>query len=207
VIDVLKVSRQWQHVLRSPDVLKKGLLSWFGNSSDLQGADHSIYESKAKQAHAFRRGEPTQCLKIDLQYHIDQVILIDDTLIWAYQSADHVARVIYLLNINIKTWSLQSLNGDARERVVRLFASNQLVGFVAASTICYVWRRRDLEKRQFRIPGREFYQSIACRGSTVAYAGRLKEHALVYIWDYETQKGRSFSISYDCPLFANVTPR
>jgi hypothetical protein len=202
--DVMKVSRQWQHILRSPDVLKKGLLSWYGNSSGLQGADHSTYESKAKQVHAFRRGEPTQRFKIDLQYGIDQVILIDDTLIWAYQSANHVARVIYLLNI--KTWSLQSLNGDARERVVRLFASNQLVGFVAASTVCYVWRRRDLEKRQFRVPGQVFYQSITCRGSNVAYAGRLKDHALVYIWDFETQKGRSFIIDYDCPLFANLTP-
>jgi len=201
--DELKVSKQWYHILQSPDVLKRSLLSWYGNPSELQRADHSMYKSKAKQAHAFRYGEPTQRLEINLHYGVELVTLLGVTLIWAYRLADQAARLIYLLNL--KTWSLQSFNGDARETVVRIFASDQLVGFVTASTVCYVWSRRTQEKRQFRVPGRDFYTSMTCRGSIVAYAGCLKEHALVYVWDYETQKGRSFTISYDCSLFANPT--
>lgn len=199
--DDLKVSRQWQHILRSPVILRTSLLSWYGRSLDLQGASPSIYESLAKQAHAFRHGHPTKRLTVVMydEYHFDTATgtLIDDTFIWASDTPQ--CRAIHLFNI--KTWSLQTLNGDGRERVVRLFASEQIVGFGTASSTCYVWNRKTLEKRQFRLPSSEFVKSVTCRGSTVACAGRLKEHALVYIWDFETRKGTSFTISYQSELW------
>jgi hypothetical protein len=205
MVDILKISRTWRHILQSPDVLKPSLSSWYGNKLNLRGTDYSLYESKAKQAHSFRHGEPNCSIKINLQKSHGIVWLIDDTLIWSGRE-DCKARVIYVFNIS--TWTFRSLNGDAREVVGTLFASDSLVGFGSkTSTVCYVWSLSDFEKRRFRVPHPVLVNTMACRGVTVACAARLDDHVLVYIWNYETQQSRSFTVSYDQPPFAYPSPR
>jgi hypothetical protein len=195
------VSRQWRHVLQSPAILTKSLCSWYGNTLNLHCAEYRLLERKAKHIHAFRHGDPKHYFIIDLHDPHGYVNLIEDTLVWSRVSRlDHTARAIYLFNIS--TWNLQTLHGDARERVERIFASDKLVGFTTNGTTCYVWSLQSREKRLFRVPNPALFRSVTCRGNTVACAACLDNYALVYVWDYCAQRGRSFTISYDSPLLA-----
>jgi hypothetical protein len=197
----MKVSRQWSHILRSPDVIKRNFWSWSNSVVDLYDADFNLYRLKAKQIQTFRMGEPNRYFLIDTHDPQGYVALVEDTLVWSCDSlASRAARIIYVFNM--KTWSLQTLNGDARETVYRLFASDQLVGFATSGNACYAWALRGYEKRKFRVPNSALFQSVTCRESTVACVGCLNDHALVYIWNYDTQRGISFSIAFDTPLFS-----
>jgi hypothetical protein len=201
------VSRKWRHVLRSLDVLKQGLLAWSGPTPDLQQADYSFLKLKAKQIHAFRRGKPKHYFEIvKYKQSADQTILVNDTLIWysakgtpqGSQDNDDASR---LLNIfNIRTWTLYSLTGDARELIYQIFASDEIVGFTT-NNICYVSDLKGEGKKKMRVPTPILFQSLACRERTVACAGILTDHALVYIWSYDTQQGRSFTIDFGTYLF------
>ncbi|KAF2828525.1 hypothetical protein CC86DRAFT_368735 [Ophiobolus disseminans] len=200
-----RVSRRWHHILQSPDVLKRSLTSWSGNTLDLQGAERSLLESKAKHIQMFRQGDPSSHFTVHLNDPRGYATLVEDTLAWSRVSGhDHTARAIYLFNIS--TWTLHTLNGDAREKVAALFASDKLVGFATNGTVCYVWSLQTREKRRFRVPNPALFKTITCRGTMVVCAACLVDHALVYIWDYRTQQGRSFTISYDSALFVRATP-
>jgi hypothetical protein len=196
-----RVSPQWRHVLRSLDVLKNSLYAWSHRVVDLQVPNYSACEHKARLVQKFRQGEPDRLFSIHHHEPHGDVILVEDTLIWScYIPPESKARIIYVLNI--KSWSLRKLQGDARETVHRLFASDQLVGFATSGNICYVWDLDGREKRRFRVPSSALFQSVTCRDNMVACAGCLNDHALVYVWNFETQRGTSFTIPFDDDLFA-----
>jgi hypothetical protein len=201
----LKVSRKWHHLLCSPDVLKKSLNLWYDDTVDLAGAEYGDCELKAKSIHAFRHGgKPQQYFKLDMHDPHGNTILVEDTLIWTKISSDYDARVIYLFNI--RTWKLHSFVGEAREKLARLFASDQIVGFATENNTCYVSRIDGNMRKKFKLPNAALLQSINCRRRTVACAGFLDDHALVYIWDYENQRGRSFTIDLHLHLFVALPP-
>ncbi|KAH8732397.1 hypothetical protein GQ44DRAFT_697585 [Phaeosphaeriaceae sp. PMI808] len=128
-------------------------------------------------------------------------VLIEDTLIWICLLKTHRPTAVYFFNM--KTCHLQTFQGDARETVRHLFASDKLVGFATHGTLCYVWDFDHREKRKFRVPNSDLFQSIACRGRMIACAGCLDDYALVYIWNYDNQRGISFTISYETTLFTS----
>jgi hypothetical protein len=111
--------------------------------------------------------------------------------------------MLYLFNI--RTWSLHTLNGEARERIHRVFASDEIVGFATNNNLFYVSRLDGSQRKRFAVPRYSLIRSISCRRRAVACAGCLKDHALVFIWDYDSQQGRSFTISYDTHLFVYPT--
>jgi hypothetical protein len=200
-----RVSPQWHHVLRSTDVLTKSLYAWSGRVTDLQAPSLALCEHKAEQIQKFRQGEPNRLFSIHHHEPHSRAMLAEDTLIWScIVSPDSRARMVYVLNI--KSWSLRKLQGDARETVHRLFASEQLVGFASSSNVCYVWALDGVEKRKFRVPSSALFQSVTCRDSTIACVGCLNDHALVYIWNYDTQRGASFTVAFDTALFAYSVP-
>jgi hypothetical protein len=92
---------------------------------------------------------------------------------------------------------MHTLNGDARESIRQLFASDQIVGFTTASNVCYVSNFQGSGKRKFRVPNPALFQSLACRQRTVACAGTFEDHVLVYMWSYDSQQGRSLIIPFD----------
>jgi hypothetical protein len=187
--------------LRSSDVLKQGLLAWSGPTPDLQQADYSLLELRAKNIHAFRHGKPKHYLQIvKYKESADQTILVNDTLIWytTSENNDDASRLLHLFNI--KTWTLYSLTGDGREHIHQIFASGDIVGFTTNS-VCYVSDHKGQGKKRMRLPNPKLFQSVVCRERTVACAGILDDHALVYIWDYDTQQGTSFKIDFGTYLF------
>jgi hypothetical protein len=187
------VSRQWCHKLRSSAVLTKSLLSW-QSTLDQDSADYRLLEHKAKAIHAYRHGKPKHGHYFKVVTPIpDNMILMADTLIYGTPPSD--PRAVNLFHI--KTWKMHNLNGNARERIHRLFASDQIVGFTTLSNVCYVSDHQGCGKRKFRVPNAALFQSLACRERTVACAGVLTDHVLVYIWNYDSQQGSSFIVPFN----------
>jgi hypothetical protein len=171
--------------LRSSAILKKSLLSW-DDTLDQDSADYRLLELRAKS-----------CFKV-VTHVPDHIILIADTLIWCAHSSGRTedyanTRMINLFDI--KTWKMYTLNGEAREGIKQVFASGQIVGFTTMTNVCYVSDLQGRGKKRFTVPNMALFQSIACRDRTVACAGILKDHVLVYIWNYDGQQGRSFTIA------------
>jgi hypothetical protein len=186
-----RVCRKWHHVLQSPDVLTKSLVSWYGDTPQIQQADYSLCRLKARSVHRFRYGVPTHHFKItNMHRSHSHMILRGDTLI--FPATTPLLRALRLFNI--KTWTLNSLNGDARELIRHFFASDQIAGFTTESRTCYISDLEGHGKRKFKVPSTALFQSVACRGRTVACAGFVQGHIQVYIWNYDTQQGKSFII-------------
>jgi hypothetical protein len=195
-----RVSRKWRHVLQSPEVLTDSLVSWYSYTPQLLRADYSLCKLKAEAIHGFRYGSPKHHCRINIEHSHGQMILKEDTLAFTIGGQnDTTARTLHLFNID--TWRLHSLNGHARERISQIFISDDIAGFTTDSHVCYVSDLEDHGKHAFRVPSTALFQAVTCRGRTVACAGCLKNHAEVYIWNYDTQQGKSFSINFSTHLF------
>lgn len=196
-----RVCRKWHHILQSPDVLTKSLILWYGDTPQIQQADYSFCRLKARSVHGFRNGIPRRHFKITkMDRNYGNITLMGDTLVFlAGIPSDAASRALRLFNI--KTWTLHSLNGTARERISNFFASEQIAGFTTESHTCYVSDLEGRGKRKFRVPSTALFQSVACRGRTVTCAGCVQGHAQVYIWNYDTQQGKSFTINFNSHLF------
>jgi hypothetical protein len=194
------VSTRWRRVLQSPQVLTNTLVPWYGYTPQLLRADYGMCKTKAEVIHAFRNGCPKHHFKIRIVGIHHRMILTEDTLILtAGAQGNSDPRILCFFNI--KTWELHSMTGDARERISQTFASDQIAGFTTESRVCYVSDLEGRGKRKFRVPNNAFFQSVACRGRTVACAGCLPDHAEVYVWNYDTQQGKTFSIDFNSHLF------
>ncbi|KAH7088466.1 hypothetical protein FB567DRAFT_339254 [Paraphoma chrysanthemicola] len=198
------VSRTWHRAMRSPDLLKRSLKPWI-STAEIQGNKYSFYLQKAKHVQAFRRGEPVKAFNVTLDDPHGYIILVEDRLIWSCLSRHNgQCRAVYLFDIN--SWRLQKFNGDARETLRRLVASNQLIGFATNNNTVYVWDVDSGVKRTFRVPSASLFQAITCRERTIACAGCLEQYVMVYVWDFDSQLGTSFTIPYSSPLLAHPTP-
>ncbi|KAF2024763.1 hypothetical protein EK21DRAFT_77971 [Setomelanomma holmii] len=197
------VSRGWQRALRSPHVLKKCLRPWLEKAAP-QTNEYGIHALKAKHIQAFRRGEPNQGFTVKLHDPHSYVILVEDRLVWASESrTDYTARLVCVFNI--QTWSLHTFRGDAREKIHRLVASDELVGFATGSNLFYAWDFETRTKRTFMVPNATLFQNVTCRERTIACAGCLEKHVFVYIWDFDSQLAKYFTIAYDSPLLVYPT--
>lgn len=186
-------------------MLKKSLNSWYDHTVDLSGVEYGNCELKAKSIHAFRYGgKPKQYFKLYMHHSNGDVILVEDTLIFMRLSSDFNVRIVYLFNF--RTWKLNTLVGEARENVVRLSASDQIVGFTTTNNMCYVSCLDGSIRKKFNMPNAAVLRSITCRGRTVACAGFLNDDVLVYIWNYDSQQGRSFTIDSHRDLFVPPLP-
>jgi hypothetical protein len=166
-------------------------VSWYGDTPQIQQADYSLCRLKARSVHGFRYGVPTHHFKISLSHRKDsRMILRGDTLV--FPTTTPPLRALHLFNI--KTWTFSSLNGNARELIRHFFASDQIAGFTTESHTCYISDLEGRGKRKFKVPSTALFQSVACRGRTVACAGFVQGHIQVYIWNYDTQQGKSFII-------------
>jgi hypothetical protein len=108
-----------------------------------------------------------------------------------------------MLNIcNLRTMATSSLQGDARESIINVALSEELVAFATSLNTCYVTDLAGANRKKFKLV-RSMFQQLACRGHVVACGGFVNNCAMIYIWDYETQVGKSFEISLQAPPFSS----
>ncbi len=188
----MQVSKQWNRRLQSPDILKPNLSAWYHGRRDLQSADYAFCKAEAQRIHAFRTGKPKNCIKFVLQHPIKASVLVGETFIW--QSATDVSRVVFLLNL--KTWNLRTVGAEARLAISSFCASDQLL-VLSTLDAFHVFTLHDLEQKKFRTPSHAFREAMSCRGRNVACAANFADYMEVYIWNYDTERGKSFQIRRD----------
>lgn len=173
-------------------MLKSNLDSWYRGTVDLQNADYASYRTKARTIDALRTCKPHTRFPIRLDYAFHGLVLTSDTLIWQPRAGNTYSRGICVFDL--ATWSLRTLAGEAREEVCSIAASDDIVALATFSKVCYVWELHGQVSKKFIIPSQYYFGAVTCRRRTVACAGSFVQHISVYIWDFDTQRGRSFQI-------------
>lgn len=179
-------------------VLKSSLVDWYGSTTDLQNTDLDFCRRKARSVHAFRRtsawAPPDSYIRLVTateEATQDTHLLVGDNLIWI--DAENGSRRVRVLNL--RSWTSRVFHGEAREKIHTICASDELV-VLATQNVAYVARLsgQDVMKK-FRVVNPSVLSSVTCRGRTVACAGAVGDSVLVYIWEFDTQQGRSFNIN------------
>ena len=192
------VSKRWNHTLQSLHVIKASLNQWYQGTVNFQDADHALCQKKARKINAFRTGKPRKVYKITPEYEIDDIYLAGNSLIWKSNAStpdDHSRNVCVF---DLATWDLRFLGGEGREGIMDVFVSSEIVALTTFSSICYVHElhgKRGCKK--FRVPNNQYLLNVACRGRTVACVYNEQLLASVYIWEYDSQRGRSFEIKFE----------
>lgn len=189
------VSKRWSRNLRSLYILKTGLDRWYQGTVNLQAADYALCMRRARAIHAFRTGNPRIVFKVVSARKTGRLMLAGNHLVWAGRKRETSSR--YALVLNLDTWQLRSLRGEAREQLMDVFVSDQIVALTTFSNICYVWELQGGPgPKNFRVPSSTYFRNVACRDRTVACVAHFAKHTSVFIWEYNTQRGRSFNISH-----------
>ncbi|EUC47166.1 hypothetical protein COCMIDRAFT_35316 [Bipolaris oryzae ATCC 44560] len=196
------VSTRWRHILQSLPVLNAGLNSWYQgavNPRDLE--NDTARQRAARRVHCFRTGRPLGIYKITSDEQIARPSMLGDYLGWLSETPQaSPMRVACIFNLH--NWNLDHIAGEAREQLINLVLSDQIVVLVTAADACYVFELPTLSQRKkFRVPSASYLQNVTCRRSTVACLASLDMRTSVYIWDYNTQRGTSFTISHDSDMF------
>lgn len=187
--------RAWFEKLQSLPVLKTGLESWYDSTINLQGVDLEFCRSTARSVQAFRSGRapPDISWKILSQRHLgQQPFLVGDNLVWIAESLRQVNMV------NLRSMTPQTLVDPSRGEINQLYAADDLVVFSVRSRGLIITSEVNgpgLVKR-FRIqsPAARSALALTCRYRTLACAMHLEDRTVVYIWDYDTTRCRSFEI-------------
>ncbi|RMZ71581.1 xanthine phosphoribosyltransferase 1 [Pyrenophora seminiperda CCB06] len=190
------VSKHWNHILGSLHILKTGLDQWYQGTADLRDARHALCEREARAIHAFRTGKPTIIFRLNLNpdKYTEQFMLTRNHLVWDTYEGGYTRDVCIL---NLDTWQLRRVCGEAREDISRVFVSDEIVVLATHSIVSYVYELQGGQvPKKFRTPSMEYYRNVACCDRTVACVGRYSDHTSVFIWEYNTQRGRSFDINH-----------
>jgi hypothetical protein len=190
----------WSEKLQSLTVIKSSLSSWYAGTADLQNASLDFCRRKAQSVNAFRNtswsAPPDSSFRIQTPYGPTQ-LLVGDNLIWL----DNNHQLVRVLNM--RSWTSRVLVGTARERIRDVAASEEIVAFTTHSTAYIAGLNIQGPLKKFRVVHTKILSAITCRRRTVACAGYLQDGLLVYIWHFDTQQGRSFTVSYSNPFFSS----
>jgi hypothetical protein len=174
-------------------VLKHSLDTWYDGAVNIQGADLSYCQRKARSIHAFRKFSPSALpdtsFRISYSYG-SMHQLVGDNLIWLADDK----RQIHVLNLRCMTSRVMVC--ATRERIGEMFAADELVAFTAENKgtvfVGDLFGQGLTKKFRFINAGQK--PIITCRHRTVACAALQPDHAFVYIWNFDTQQGKSFRV-------------
>jgi hypothetical protein len=197
ITDILEVSKRWRTLLQSPDVLNPLLNPWYDGTTHFEAFDYTTLRQKALRIHCFRYGYGFPLTEEQVRmipFMPDSAVLIEDTLV-GYPFQGRTLSVQ-----NLRTGASWETQGDAREQIINVAASEQIVAFATTSNTCYVSDLAGGQKRKFKLFS-NIFKALACRDRTVACGGLFQDCAEFYTWDFDSQKGTSFRIGYDQPPF------
>ncbi|KAF2645058.1 hypothetical protein P280DRAFT_391489 [Massarina eburnea CBS 473.64] len=192
-----QVSTRWRTILRSLDVLKPNLNAWYDDTSHLEAFDYGQCRKRAEDAHRFRSGKYAKLSSVPVETLPLESILVEDTLVSRCPSYRSI------LVENLRTGESWKGQGSARELITYTAASEEIVAFTTSSSTCYVTNVAGEQKRKFKLHGSMFKTAPVCSGRTIICAGFSENYAEIYMWNFDTQKGSSFRIGRDQPLFAS----
>ncbi|KAF2712231.1 hypothetical protein K504DRAFT_464309 [Pleomassaria siparia CBS 279.74] len=197
------VSKLWQNKLCSTHVLKSSLNEWDGKTNAARD-EYAVCLREAKAIHRFRMGIPVKHVETSWPSAscAAGVFTITDVLVhhhFVWVSPDW--RALNVCDLRSVEHPF-TLCGEAREIISGVSLSEELVAFVTVKGICYVRSLDDNKRKQFRLP-LALTRHLICRGRLVACGGFVNDVVTIYIWDFDTQSGKSFDISLEDQPFAN----
>jgi hypothetical protein len=123
-------------------------------------------------------------------------VLVEDTFAW-------LSLGCRTLNIcNLRTMAKSTLHGDARELITKVALSGNLIAFATTLNTCYVQSLNGGKRMKFKLV-QGMFQQLTCRDRTIICGGFVNNSAVIYIWDFDTQTGKSFDISVQELPFAS----
>lgn len=176
-------------------MLKPSLESWYNGTINLQAVDLEFCRNKARSIQAFRSGRapPDSSWKISSQKDLVQPFLVKDSLIWIAEGGRQVNMV------NMRSMSSRTLVDPSRGEINHLYAADDLVTFSVRSRGSILASELNgtgpVKRFRMQSPAPDRMLALTCRHRTVACAMHLENYTVVYIWDYDTTRCRSFEIN------------
>jgi hypothetical protein len=164
--------------------------------------DEEYRRQKAEHIARFRAGRPYSSLSVPLSDPLGHFRVTGDIFSWI--SDDD--RVLNVRNLrSAKSWRAHT---PGREKISNNWiVAEELVAFWTVNT-CYVRTLDGDQEKQFKYPRSSDFneQTFASRKRTIAYAAPMSSgNILVYIWSFDTSRGRSFEL--DSSELAAVSSR
>ncbi|KAF2792598.1 hypothetical protein K505DRAFT_307429 [Melanomma pulvis-pyrius CBS 109.77] len=185
------VSKCWRSLLCSPDVLYEILQAWDGTTTYRRG-DYALCQRKARDIHRFRIGVYEDYTTFEGRtpgFRFDNLVdaLVKDTFIWL----ENGSRTLNVYDLRNRTGiKKRQLYGDGHERILIVALSEELIAFATSFNTCHVMKLDGSHRTKFKLaPG--MFQQLACRSRTVVCGGFVNDSAVIYLWDFDTQKGTS----------------
>lgn len=185
-------------------MLKPSLEKWYNGISSLQGVDLEFCRNKARSIRAFRSGraQPDSSWRISSQKDLVQPFLVKHNLIWVAKGGRQVNMV------NIRSMFSKTLVDPSRGEINHLYAADDLVAFSVRSRGLILAGELNgtgpVKRFRTQSPVPDRMLALTCRHRTVACAMHLENYSVVYVWDYDTTRCRSFEI--DRFKLSNLNP-
>jgi len=184
--------------LRSTDILKPALRAWYDDAVDLEAVAYDDCLREAQGIHRFRTGHHVDVVVTpptsDGLFAASRTALVEDVLVEIPLPSRQLSVT------NLRTGASWKAHGEAREKISHLAASKDLVAFCTTTNLCYVYTISGEQQAKFRLPP-NWFSVFTCRNRTVVCGGFLEHFAEFYIWDLDSQTGKSLRLDYDQPLF------
>lgn len=207
-----RVSRRWQVILTSPEILQALLNTWYSKrdrqlegESTLKGQEYAICKLKADHLHRFRSGHFYSDIHISISDQRPRrtghtaagehpgVDFCDDTVAWI----DKVSGTDMVKVCNLRTGKCIAVAGDGRESIQSITLTDELVAISTYSGPCYACDLATGEKRSFRLPSANDMR-WSCRGRSIGGVLRDRRNnsleTTAFVWEYHSRRCKTFQI-------------
>jgi hypothetical protein len=185
--------------LRSTDLLKPKLRSWYDGTVALEGTSYEDCLQRAQSVQRFRTGRYIEVAATRPRLEpSNRIILTEDFLV----HVPYPHRQVCVSNLRTgEAWNAAT---EGREVIAKVIASGELIAFWNQLHTCYIFDFFATRRAKLRLPP-SMNQFQACRERTVICGGILDQHIELYIWDLDSQKGRTLRL--DQPPFDSAITR
>lgn len=199
-----QVSRRWCNLLRSTDLLKPALRTWYDNTVHLEDATYGECLQRAHSIHRFRTGRCVQVAASNPAREPSKpVALSEDFLV----HVPHPYRQVRITNL--RTGEDWRVGTEGREVIDRFIASSELIACWNHAQTCYLFDYSARQRAKLRLPP-SMNTFRACRERAFTCGGIVKQHIELYLWDLDSQKGKTLRLDqppFDSPITRYVRPR
>lgn len=199
-----QVSRRWCSLLRSTDLLKPALRDWYGNTVALENIRYDECLQRAQSIHNFRSGRPIDIAAArPAPENAEHLALVEDYFL----HAPHPYRQVHITNL--RTGENCRMATDGREIIDKCIASSDFVACWNQAQTCYIFDYSATQRAKLRLPP-SMNSFRACRERTLICGGILNQHLELYLWDLDSQKGKTLRLDrppFDSAIRKYVFPR
>ncbi|KAL5422152.1 hypothetical protein PMIN06_011289 [Paraphaeosphaeria minitans] len=188
-----QVSRRWYRLLRSTDLLKPALRTWYDNTVPLENATYEDCLRRTHAVHRFRTGRPIEVAAWEPALESPKRIALSEDF---FIHVPYPHRQVRLTNLRTgEDWRMAT---EGRELIDRVYASSELIAFWSQAQTCYIFDYSAKQRAKLRLPP-SMNKLRAVQERTFICGGVLNQHIELYLWDLDSHQGRTLRL--DQPPF------